>query len=87
MTVIGITLYATGLKTDSGYLPTEAEWEWAAKGGSDDPWARADDKDARADYAWYRHSGAGNANYMTHEVGKKKKNGYGLYDMSGNVVE
>ena len=74
--------------TKNGFrLPTEAEWEWAAKGGSDDPWARADDKDARADYAWYRHSGAGNANYMTHEVGKKKKNGYGLYDMSGNVKE
>ena len=64
-------------------LPTEAEWEWAAKGGTDDKWAGTNDEEKLKDYAWYDE----NAGMKTHEVKKKKPNSYGLYDMSGNVFE
>jgi len=61
-------------------LPTEAEWEWAAKGGTDDKWAGTNEGSKLGTYAWYKDS-------KTHEVKKKQPNGYGLYDMSGNVWE
>ena len=64
-------------------LPTEAEWEWAAKGGTEDKWAGTDEEDSLKDYAWYDK----NSDRKTHEVKKKQPNGYGLYDMSGNVWE
>jgi formylglycine-generating enzyme required for sulfatase activity len=71
--------------TANGYrLPTEAQWEYAAKGGDGSPgnytYAGSDTAD---DVAWY----SSNSNSMTHEVGKKQPNGLGLYDMSGNVYE
>ncbi len=74
--------------TKNGFrLPTEAEWEWAAKGGTEDKWAGTDKNDSyQLDaYAWYD----GNSKTMrrTHEVAKLTPNGYGLYDMSGNVFE
>ena len=64
-------------------LPTEAEWEWAAKGGTEDRWAGTDEEDKLGEYAWYKK----NSEDMSHEVKKKLPNGYGLYDMSGNVGE
>ena len=64
-------------------LPTEAEWEWAAKGGTDDKWAGANTLDELTNYAWYDL----NSGNKTHEVKKKYPNCYGLYDMSGNVYE
>ena len=64
-------------------LPTEAEWEWAAKGGTEDKWAGTNDESKLGEYAWYR----ANSGWKTHEVKTKKPNGYGLYDMSGNVWE
>ena len=64
-------------------LPTEAEWEWAAKGGTEDKWAGTNDEDKLKDYAWYES----NSGYETHQVKMKEPNGYGLYDMSGNVAE
>ncbi len=87
------TVYESGtnvyMKMDKkGFrLPTEAEWEWAAKGGTEDKWAGTNKNDSHqlAEYAWYR--GNSKTNSRTHEVAKLKPNGYGLYDMSGNAYE
>lgn len=65
-------------------LPTEAEWEWAARGGAESRWAGTDKEYLLKKYAWY--SGAP-SNSKTHQVALKEKNGYGLYDMNGNVWE
>ena len=67
--------------TANGFrLPTEEEWEYAAKGGQSYRYSGSDNLD---EVAWYSH----NSGYRTHPVGQKKSNGYGLYDMSGNVRE
>jgi len=68
-------------KTGRQYrLPTEAEWEYACYGGSKDEYCGSNNIDA---VAWYEK----NSNGQTHPVGQKLPNGYGLYDMSGNVEE
>ena len=61
-------------------LPFEAEWEFAAKGGQRFKYVGSDNLD---EVGWYR----GNSGRKTHSVGQLKANGYGLYDMSGNVWE
>ena len=68
--------------TADGYrLPTEAEWEWAARGGESYHWAGSNDFEETAWYSYYFCPG------KPVEVKTKKANGYGLYDMSGNVSE
>jgi formylglycine-generating enzyme len=62
----------------NGYrLPTEAEWEYACRAGSDADPRKLDD------YAWH----AGNSGKTTHPVGTRKPNAWGLCDMIGNVAE
>jgi formylglycine-generating enzyme required for sulfatase activity len=65
-------------------LPTEAEWEYAVRsGGKKEKWAGTNSESSLGDYAWYD----GNSGQRTHPVGQRKPNGWGLYDMSGNVWE
>ena len=76
-------------------LPTEAEFEYAARGGNEnlvfaggnytisDPTGEEHALPPLKEVAWFNK----NSNSATHEVAKKKPNGYGLYDMSGNVRE
>lgn len=79
----GNEIYGTIVTNDSanGYrLPTIEEWQYAAKGGDSYIYAGSNNVN---EVAWFN----GNSNKTTHPVGQKKPNGYGLYDMSGNVVE
>lgn len=65
----------------NGYrLPTVEEWQYAAKGGKDYEYAGSDNINK---VAWYEENSGG----TTHPAAQKKANGYGLYDMSGNVWE
>ena len=68
-------------------LPTEAEWEWAAKGGKNYIWPNTNQKNRLIEYAWYSNIDGGDSDLKTHEDKKKKPNWYGLYDIAGNVAE
>ena len=61
-------------------LPTEAEWEYACRAGTQTTWSFGDDEKV-LDYAWY------NKSQHAYMVGLKKPNAFGLYDMHGNVYE
>ena len=67
-------------EADGYRLPTEAEWEYAARAGGDSPYASAHTPES---VAWYK----GNAGNNTHPVAGKQPNAWGLYDMNGNVWE
>jgi formylglycine-generating enzyme required for sulfatase activity len=65
-------------------LPTEAEWEYAARsGGANDKYSGTSSEGTLGEYAWYY----ANSFSQTHATGLKKPNGLGLYDMTGNVWE
>ena len=64
-------------------LPTEAEWEYAARGGNKHEGTKYSGGWSIDDVAWY----SGNSNSSTHPCGTKRSNALGIYDMSGNVYE
>jgi formylglycine-generating enzyme required for sulfatase activity len=65
-------------------LPTEAEWEYAARGGGKrEEYSGTSQEGELGQYAWY----GDNSQDQTHPVGEKRPNGLGLHEMSGNVME
>ena len=73
-------------RNDDGYtyrLPTEAEWEYAARAGTTMAWFFGENSFALGNYAWFK----GNSGEQTHSVRSREPNLWGLYDMYGNVSE
>ena len=64
-------------------LPSEAEWEYAARAGTTTEWSFGNDESKLGNYAWHRQNSGG----KTHSVGQKLPNAFGLFDMHGNVME
>ncbi|MEQ1858913.1 MAG: SUMF1/EgtB/PvdO family nonheme iron enzyme [Chthoniobacteraceae bacterium] len=86
MTQHAANKYCQWLSAKTGHfyrLPTEAEWEYAARAGSTTAYPWGDDAAQIADYAWWGK----NADFKYQKVGKKKPNKWGLHDMTGNVWE
>lgn len=77
------TKWLSGLTGREYRLPGEAEWEYAARAGSDTAFSWGDDPGEYEPYAWLME----NSDYATHPVGAKEPNPWGLHDMHGNVAE
>ncbi len=78
--------YAKWLSDKTGHfyrLPTEAEWEYACRAGSDFAYSFGDDTTGMDAYAWHY----GNSDEVFQQAGRKEPNAWGLYDMHGNVAE
>ena len=70
-------------ETNKYRLPTEAEWEYAARAGSESSYTFGSATNILSQHAWYRNNSGGE----THPVGQLNPNAWGLYDMHGNVHE
>ena len=68
-------------------LPTEAEWEYACRAETKTTWSFGDDEASLGDYAWHDKNAWDIGEKYAHQVGLKKPNAFGLYDMHGNVYE
>jgi formylglycine-generating enzyme required for sulfatase activity len=92
MTHHAAMVYCQWLRTKTGRayrLPTEAEWEYAARGGTDAAYFFGDDPKRLGEYAWHGGNSRDRDNPLgtTHKVGTTKPNPFGLYDVLGNVAE
>lgn len=86
MTHYAAIIYSMWLTVQTGEfhrLPTEAEWEFACRGGAADSYSLGGDPDLLEDYEWHR----GNSDGSYNQVALKNPNPLGLYDMKGNVAE
>ena len=77
------TKWLSKLTSQQFRLPTEAEWEYACRAGSDAGFCFGDDEGDLEDYGWFFD----NSDELPQLVGKKKHNAFGLFDMHGNVME
>ncbi|MDQ2863231.1 MAG: formylglycine-generating enzyme family protein [Bacteroidota bacterium] len=86
MTQYGALMYCKWLYNKTGIfyrLPSEAEWEFACRAGSEKKYSFGDDETALSKYGWY----AANSDNKYHQVKQLQPNAWGLYDMYGNIAE